>query len=59
MGKNALIWRVCKRVCSNKQSERLTFGVFVENTNDEYTIERVALVMNIVPCHGHDLTGQA
>ena len=56
---NALIWMVCKRVCSNKQIEILTFGVFVEKINGEYTIERVALVMNIVPCHGHDLTGQA
>ena len=58
-GNNALIWRVCESVFtirSNRKSHGS--GVSAERIKGECTIERVALVMNMVPCRGLNLGGQ-
>ena len=58
-GKNAFLCGVCEYVFSRNQNGRTHFGVVsAGGAKGECTIERVALVMNIVPCRDLDLNGR-
>ena len=50
-GKNALIWRVCESVFSTNSNEKAHVCVISAGSNeDDFTVESVALAMNIIPC---------